>query len=74
MNLHFGFSYMGLIFLFMLFIPNLIWIKHKPKDYEKYEKNENKILLCFEKVGQILVISISLIFTDFNIKADYSLE
>ena len=69
MNLHFGFSYMGLIFLFMLFIPNLIWIKHKPKDYEKYEKNENKILLCFEKVGQILVISISLIFTDFNIKS-----
>ncbi len=59
---------MGLIFLFMLFIPNLIWIKHKPKDYEKYEKNENKILLCFEKVGQISVISISLTFTDFNIK------
>lgn len=43
MNL--GFSYIGLIFLLMLTIPNTIWSKNKPKDYEKYEKNENKILL-----------------------------
>ena len=44
MNLHFGFSYIGLLFLLMLIIPNIIWSKNKPKDYDKYVKNENKIL------------------------------
>ena len=67
MNIHFGFSYIGLIFLLMLIIPNIIWSKNKPKDYDKYIKNENKILLLFEKIGQILVTCLSLIFSDFNI-------
>lgn len=67
MSLNFGFSYIGLIFLFMLMIPNIIWTKNKPKDYEKYVVNENKILLIFEKIGEILVTCISLIFDDFNI-------
>ena len=49
MNIHFGFSYIGLIFLLMLMIPNIIWSKNKPKDYDKYVNNENKILLSFEK-------------------------
>lgn len=64
MNVHFGFSYVGLIFLFMLMIPNLIWNKHKP---ENYVKNENKMLLLFERLGEISVTCISLIFSDFNI-------
>ena len=67
MNINFGFSYVGLIFLIMLMIPNMIWTKNKPKDYEKYVKDENKILLVFERIGEILVTCISLIFTDFNI-------
>lgn len=67
MNFNFGFSYIGLIFLAMLMIPNMIWTKNKPKDYDKYIKNENKILLIFERIGEILVTCISLIFTDFNI-------
>ena len=62
-----GFSYIGLIFLLMLVIPNIIWSKAKPKNYEAYAKNENKVLLVFERVGEILVTSIALIFTDFNI-------
>lgn len=66
MNINFGFSYVGLIFLIMLMIPNMIWTKNKPKDYEKYVKDE-KILLVFERIGEILVTCISLIFTDFNI-------
>ena len=65
--MNFGFSYIGLIFLFMLMIPNIIWSKVKPKNYDTYIKNENKILLAFERVGEILVTCISLIFTDFNI-------
>lgn len=67
MNVHFGFSYIGLIFLLMLFIPNIIWSKNKPKSYEKYVKNENKILLTFERMGEVTVTGFSLIFADFNI-------
>lgn len=65
--IHFGFSYIGLIFLLMLFIPNIIWTKHKPKDYEKYVVNENKVLLLFEKIGETLVCVIALVFSDFNL-------
>ena len=32
--MQFGFSYVGLVFLFMLMVPNMLWTKHKPKDYE----------------------------------------
>ncbi|MBU3803647.1 MAG: hypothetical protein H9872_02655 [Candidatus Cellulosilyticum pullistercoris] len=67
MNIHFGFSYIGLIFLVMLMIPNIIWSKNKPKDYDKYVINENKILLIFERIGEVLVTCLSLIFSDFNI-------
>ena len=65
--MNFGFSYIGLIFLLMLYIPNIIWSKNLPKDYDKYVKNENKILLFLERIGEVLVTFLSLIFTDFNI-------
>ncbi len=68
MTLHFGFSYTGLIYLFMLMIPNIIWMKNQPKDYDKYVRNENKILLAFERTGEVLVSCCALIFSDFNIK------
>lgn len=67
MDMNFGFSYVGLIFLLMLLIPNFIWIKNKPKDYDKYVLNENKILIVFERIGEVLVVCISLCFSDFNI-------
>ena len=67
MNIHFGFSYIGFIFLLMLMIPNMIWSKNKPKEYDKYVKNENKVLLLFERTGEMLVTCLSLIFSDFNI-------
>ena len=66
--MHFGFSYVGLIFLVMLMLPNIIWTKNQPKDYEKYVVNENKVLLAFERVGEVLVSGIALVFSDFNIK------
>lgn len=66
---HFGFSYIGLIYLFMLTIPNLIWTKHQPIGYDKIVVNENKVLLLFERVGQVLVTCIVLIFSDFNLKS-----
>lgn len=39
---HLGFSYFGLIYLLMLFIHNIIWIKNKPVDCDP--SYENKIL------------------------------
>ena len=66
--MHFGFSYIGLIFLAMLTIPNLIWTKNQPKDYEKYVQNENKLLQIFERIGEAAVTCCALIFSDFNIE------
>ena len=63
---HLGFSYMGLIFLLMLIIPNLIWTKHQPKEYSS--QNENQVLLGFERVGQVLVVCTALIFSDLNLR------
>ena len=66
--MHFGFSYVGLIFLLMLFVPNLIWTKLTPKGYDQYAGNENKILLVFERIGEVAVTCLVLIFKDFNVQ------
>ncbi len=65
--MHLGFSYVGLIFLLMLIIPNIIWSNNQPKDYEKYVVNENKVLLALERTGEVLVSTVCLIFKDLNI-------
>ncbi len=62
---NFGFSYIGLLFLLMLFIPNIIWSKNKPQGYTP--EKENKILLFFERLGEALTCCCSLICSDFNI-------
>lgn len=62
---HLGFSYLGLIYLLMLWIPNSIWSKNKPIDYDT--SKENKVLLLFERVGQVCCTCSILIFNDFNI-------
>lgn len=67
MDVHFGFSYVGFIFLLMLMIPNIIWNRNKPKEYDKYVKNENRFLLLLERIGELSVTCFSLIFCDFNI-------
>ncbi len=66
--MHFGFSYVGLIFLLMLFVPNALWTKFQPKDYDKYAKNENRLLLALERVGEVAVTCLVLIFEDFNVR------
>ena len=62
---HFGFSYIGLLFLLMLFIPNTLWAKKMPQGYTS--ENENKLLLFFERIGEVLTCCCTLIFSDFNI-------
>ena len=67
MNL--GFSYIGLIYLMMLMIPNMIWSKNKPLNYDKYSKNESKVLLVFERIGEVGNTCLALIFSDFNVNS-----
>ena len=61
---HFGFSYTGLIFLLLLLVPNLIWTKNMPEGYTA--EGENKVLLIFERAGEVLVSTCAVVFTDFN--------
>ena len=62
---HLGFSYIGLIFLLLLFIPNIIWTRKKPQGY--IPENENKVLLILERIGQVLTTICTLFFDDFNL-------
>ena len=66
--MRFGFSYVGLIYLIMLTLPNILWTRNRPKDYEKYAGNENRILVALERAGEVLVSCLALIFSDFNIR------
>ncbi len=63
---HFGFSYVGLVFLLMLFIPNIIWTKNQPKGYSA--ENENKVLAFFERAGEGITVCCALCFSDFNLR------
>ena len=66
--MHFGFSYVGLIFLLMLFIPNFFWTKNQPKDYERYAGNEKRLLLILERIGEVTVSCLLLFFTDHDVQ------
>lgn len=66
--MRFGFSYVGLIFLLMLFVPNSFWTKNKPQGYDEYAKKENRILLALERIGEIAVSCLVLIFDNFNLR------
>lgn len=61
---HFGFSYIGLMFLLMLMIPNLIWVKKQPQGYSS--QNENKMLSVLERIGEVLTTCCALFFSDYN--------
>lgn len=61
----FGFSFVGLIFLVMLFVPNIIWSRFQPEDYGKYSQNENLVLLILERIGEVLVTCL-LLFTSIE--------
>jgi hypothetical protein len=46
-------SVWGIIYLCCLFIPNIIWTHHMPQGYSS--QNESKLLLYFERIGEVLV-------------------
>ncbi|WP_164683188.1 hypothetical protein [Streptococcus hyointestinalis] len=66
--MQFGFSYVGLIYLIMLALPNIIWTKHQPKGYQEYASRENKALQLLERLGQVAVSGLVLMFKAFNVK------
>ncbi|WP_405269554.1 hypothetical protein [Methanobrevibacter sp.] len=68
--MNFGFSFVGLIFLIMLFVPNVLWSRFPPEGYGELSKNENKFLLILERIGEVLVTCLAL-FT--GIKFGWSL-
>ncbi len=61
-----GFSYAGLIFLLMLFIPNILWSRKKPLGYSS--ETENKILVLLERIGEVSVCCCALLFSNFNLR------
>ncbi len=62
---HIGFSYIGVIFLIMLFVPNLLWTRKMPEGYTA--ANENKILQLLERIGEALTCCCAVLFSDFNL-------
>ena len=63
---HLGFSYIGFVYLLLLFIPNIIWAIDKNKINPSSLFTENRVLLLLERSGQILTTVIVLVFNDFN--------
>ena len=68
--MEFGFSYVGLIYLTMLMVPNIIWSRNLPEGYAEHAGNEDRRLLIMERIGEVSVSCIVLIFSDFNIRTD----
>lgn len=63
---HFGFSYVGAVYLLLLFIPNLLWTRFQPEGYDP--GTENRLLHFFERAGQVLTVTAVLIFDDYHLK------
>ncbi len=60
--MQFGFSIVGVFFLLMLFIPNIKWGRHLPAGYAEISKNENRILLALERIGEVACSCAAVIF------------
>ncbi len=61
-KMRFGFSIVGVVFLTMLFIPNIRWAKNQPLGYEELSRREDKALLMLERVGQVLTSTAAVVF------------
>ena len=61
---HLGFSYIGLIYMLLIETPNIAWARNKPKGYDP--SGENRILLLFERTGQVFCTVTILFFSDYS--------
>lgn len=64
---HIGFSYIGLVFLLLLILPNILFAKRMPREYTS--ANESRFLRCLERLGEALTSACLLLFSDFNPKS-----
>ena len=60
--MQFGFSIVGLVYLLMLFVPNIMWAKRQPAGYEELAGHENPALLVLERAGEVAASFTVLIF------------
>lgn len=44
-------SWIGVVYIFLLMCPNIIWTHHQPMGYDA--SGENKIFLFFERIGEV---------------------
>lgn len=51
--MEFGFSWVGVIFLLMLFVPNIIWSRNRPLVYDALAHSESPVLLALERIGEV---------------------
>lgn len=63
---HWGFSYIGCIWLLMLILPNLAWTRCKPQGYSA--EGESRVLLAMERSGEVCVSLFSVCFSDYNLR------
>ena len=57
-----GFSPISLLFLAMLFVPNIMWARHLPEGYAEISKNKSRVLLALERVGEVATSCCAVIF------------
>lgn len=60
--MQFGFSIVGVVFMAMLFIPNLRWAKNQPTGYDELAKHEDRVLLALERVGEVACTCCAVVF------------
>ena len=57
-----GFSVVGMAFLALLFIPNVLWARSRPSGYEELARHERRVLLAFERGGQVATTCTAIVF------------
>lgn len=64
----FGFSYIGCIFLLLLFVPNIIFMKHLPENYADFTAREDRILHLLERTGEVGITMLLPVTKNFNLR------
>ena len=62
----FGFSWIGLVYLLILYIPNILWARQKPLGYDRIVDHEVTWMVWLERAGEVLVTVFALIFAETN--------
>ena len=60
--MQFGFSIVGVVFLLMLFVPNIRWAKRQPQGYDELSRHESRTLLALERIGQVTCTCSAVVF------------